>query len=166
MEKIITNIDKSSTKEFIQGTFLFSWVAFAFSFVLIGLYITFGIINNSWSEFLQIVLVVLGGLLLILSILIIFNYLNALKKVEDFKRTIVYDFLDEYIAFDIYREQEVIENGKVYYVDLIDYKVTKNYVFLRLKNNTWLAIKKEEGLIDFITSKGIVKHNALRIVRK
>ena len=166
MEKISTVIDKNSTKEFIQGTFIFSWVALFTALSLIALYIVFGIINNSWGDLLQIVLVVLGGSLLVLSILVIRNYFNALAKMDNFKRTIVYEFLDDAISFTVNKEDEAIENGKVYYEDFISYKATKNYVYLRLKNNTWLAIKKEEGLISFITSKGINKHNAFINTRK
>lgn len=85
----------------------------------------------------------------------IIAYLTALNKVKNFTRTIVYDFLDDSIIFEIYRKEEKIENGKIYYQDLVSYKVSKNYIYLKLQNNTWLAINKEEGLLDFIQSKGI-----------
>ena len=166
MQKISTLIDRNSTKEFMHGTYIFAWISLIVALGIIGLYITFGVINNSWNEFLQIVLVVLGGVLLVLCILILFNYWNALKKMDGFKRTIIYEFLDDALCFEIYRENEVIENGKIYYQDFLDYKVSKNYVFLRLKNNTWLAIKKEESLVDFINSKGIAKYKAFRMNKR
>lgn len=166
MKKISTLIDKNSTKEFSQGTFIFALVAFVIALGIIALYIIFGVLNNSWLDLMQIVLVVLGGVLVVLCVLIVINYLNAIKKMEGFERTIVYDFLDDAVTYDIYREEEIVENGKIYYEDILDYKMTKSYVFLRLKNNSWLGVKKEEGLIEFIKSKGIFKHSSFRTVRK
>ncbi len=158
MKQIKTLIDKKSTKEFMQGYFRLSLVSFGVSFLMIALYIIFGILNSSWADPLQIVLVVSGGVLLVLSILMLTTYLNTINKTKSFIRTIVYDFNDETISFDIFREEEKIESGKIYYQDFVEYKESKNYIFLKLKNNTWLAIDKEEGLIDFIKSKGLKKH--------
>ena len=161
MKQIKTLIDKNSTKEFMQGYFRLSLVGFGVSLLIIALYIVFGILNNSWTDPLQIVLVVLGGVLLVLSILMVTTYLKTINKTKSFVRTIVYCFSDEAISFEIFREEENIENGKIYYQDFMEYKESKNYIFLKLKNNTWLAINKEEGLVDYIQSKGIRKHRFL-----
>ena len=161
MKQIKTLIDSKSTKEFIQGNFIFSLVSFVVSLVIIALYIVFGILNKAWVDPIQIILVVLGAVLLVLSIIMVVAYINAINKMKNYVRTVVYDFLDDAISFDIYRDEEKVESGKIYYQDFLEYKESKNYVYLRLKNNTWLAINKEEELISFIQSKGIEKHKLL-----
>ena len=161
MKQIKTLIDSKSTKEFIQGNFIFSLVSFAISLVIIALYIVFGILNKDWVDPIQIILVVLGAVLLVLSIIMVVAYINAINKMKNYVRTVVYDFLDDAISFDIFRDEEKVESGKIYYQDFLEYKESKNYVYLRLKNNTWLAINKEEELISFLQSKGIEKHRLL-----
>ena len=166
MEKIKTVIDKNSTKEFIQGAFAFAFVSLGVSLLIAAVYITFGVINNAWSDFLSIVLVVLGGVLFLLSIVMIAMYISALNKAKNFVRTVIYDFLDEAVSFEVYREEEKVEAGKLYYNDFIDYKETKNYIILRLKNNTSLVIQKEEGVLDLINSKGIPKQKFIALNRR
>ena len=161
MKQVKTFIDKNSTKEFIQGNLIFAIVSLGISLAIIALYVVFGILNKSWTDPLQIVLVVLGGVLLVLTIIMIVSYLNAINKVKDFKRTIIYNFEDNALSYDIYREEEKVDSGKIYYQDLLDYKESKNYIYLRIKNNTWLVVSKEEELITFIESKGIIKHKLL-----
>ncbi len=94
MKQIKTLIDKNSTKEFMQGYFRLSLVGFGVSLLIIALYIVFGILNNSWTDPLQIVLVVLGGVLLVLSILMVTTYLKTINKTKGFVRTIFYDCSD------------------------------------------------------------------------
>ena len=161
MKQIKTLIDSKSTKEFIQGNFIFSLVSFVVSLAIIALYIVFGVLNKSWVDPIQIILVVLGAVLLVLSIIMVVAYINAINKMKNYVRTVVYDFLDDAISFDIFRDEEKVESGKIYYQDFLEYKESKNYVYLRLKNNTWLAINKEEELISFLQSKGIEKHRLL-----
>ena len=158
MKQIKTPIDKVSTKEFVQGNFFFALVSLGVALAIIALYIVFGVINHSWTDPLQIVLVVLGGVLLVLSIIMVIGYLNSINKMKDFHRIIVYNFSDDEITYDIYKENQVMASGKAPYIDVLEYKESKHFVYLRLRNNTWLVISKEEGLLDFIQSKGIEKH--------
>lgn len=158
MKQIKTIIDQNSTKEFIQGNFIFALASLGFALVIVALYVVFGIINHSWTDPVQIILLVLAAVLIVLSIIMIVAHLKAMNKMKGYVRTIIYDFLDDVISFEIYRDEEKIETGKIYYQDFLDYKVSKHYVYLRLRNNTWLAINKEEELISFIKNKGIQKH--------
>ena len=161
MKQIKTLIDSKSTKEFIQGNFIFALASLGFALVIVALYVVFGIINHSWADPVQIILLVLAAVLIVLSMIMVVAYLKAMNKMKDYVRTIIYDFLDDAISFEIYRDEEKIETGKIYYQDFLDYKVSKHYVYLRLKNNTWLVIDKEEELIPFIQNKGIQKHKFL-----
>ena len=166
MEQIKTIINKNSTKEFIHGMFIFALFSLIVGLAMLGLYITFGVINNSWFDVLQIILLIIAILILFFGGFVIFRYFASLKKMDGYQSIIIYDFLDDYVSFDIYRNEEVVESGKVYYQDFLDYKETKSFIYLRLKNNTWLAIKKEEGLLDFIINKGISKYSTFKVVKK
>ena len=160
MEDIKTLIDKKSAKEFIQGNLIFSFVSLGVSLVIIALYVIFGVINKSWLDTLQIVLIVLGGILLVLSIIMIVNYVASINKMDNLVRTIVYHFSDVEITFDIYREEKLVQSGKALYNDLLEYKETKNYIYIRQRNNTWLILNKEDELIAFLNNKGIFKHKS------
>ena len=160
MEDIKTLIDKKSAKEFIQGNIVFSFVSLGVSLVIIALYVIFGVINKSWLDTLQIVLIVLGGILLVLSIIMIVNYVASINKMDNLVRTIVYHFSDVEITFDIYREEKLVQSGKALYNDLLEYKETKNYIYIRQRNNTWLILNKEDELIAFLNNKGIFKHKS------
>ncbi len=160
MKDIKTLINKKSAKEFIQGNFIFSFVSLGVSLVIIALYVIFGVINKSWLDTLQIVLIVLGGILLVLSIIMIVNYVASINKMDNLVRTIVYHFSDVEITFDIYREEKLVQSGKALYNDLLEYKETKNYIYIRQRNNTWLILNKEDELISFLNNKGIFKHKS------
>ena len=159
MEKITTTIDGNSAKEFIKGTYILDYVALGVGALCVVLYVIFGIAGDgkNWLSGLQLILLTVGVLLIVLAIVLL-NMLNkAIKKSNEFKRTITYDFSDEYLIYEVMRNEELIENGKLTYADLSKYKETKNYVYVGLKNNTWLAIDKVDGLTDFLNSKGLGK---------
>lgn len=165
MKEIKTLINEQSAKEFLKGNLIVSIVGIIVSLVIIALYVVFGIINHSWLDFLQIILVVLGAVLLVISIIMIVNYLSSILKMKNFTRTIIYTFSDTAITYDIYRNDEKVESGRTIYNDLIEYKETKNYIYLRQRNNTWLILNKEQELLDFINTRGIPKFKSVRMNR-
>ena len=159
MEKITTTIDGSSAKEFVKGTYILDYVALGIGALCVVLYVIFGIAGDgrNWLSALQLILLTVGILLIVLAIVLL-NMLNkAITKSNEFKRTITYDFSDEYLSYEVMRNDGVIENGKLSYSDLSNYKETKNFIFVGLKNNTWFAIDKAEWLISFLNSKGLKK---------
>ena len=166
MKENKTLINEQSAKEFLKGNLIVSVVGVVVSLVIIALYVVFGIINHSWLDFLQIVLVVLGTVLLVLSIIMIVNYLSSILKMKNFTRTIIYAFSDTAINYDIYRNDEKVESGRTIYNDLIEYKETKNYIYLRQRNNTWLILNKEQELLDFINTRGIPKFKSVKMNRR
>lgn len=157
MEKITTTIDGKSTREFTKSTYLLDFVALAASLLCIALYIVFGIANNDWTSSMQLVILIVGILLLVLALALLFVLSKTIKKANEFNRTITYQFDDEYLVYEVTRNNETIENGKLPYTDLVKYKETKNYVFVELKNNTWFVIDKVDSLISFLEGKGIHK---------
>ena len=76
----------------------------------------------------------------------IVNYVASINKMDNLVRTIVYHFSDVEITFDIYREEKLVQSGKALYNDLLEYKETKNYIYIRQRNNTWLILNKDKGI--------------------
>ena len=157
MERIITKIDGASSKEFVKGTYILDYVALVVGVICIALYVFFGIKDANWLSGLQILTIGSGLLLVILAIVLLASLNKAIKKADEFARTIAYEFEDEHLIYAVYRNEEIIENGKLPYSDLTRYKESKNYVFVGLNNNTWFAMNKVEGLTSFLESKGIYK---------
>ena len=166
MEKITTVIDGKSSREFVKPTFTLDYVALGVGAFCILLYIFFGIKDGNWLTGLSLILVVVGLLLVILAIVLLVKLNSALKKADEFKRTITYDFQDEYFVYEVKRDEEVIENGKLLYTDLTEYKETEHYVYVGLKNNTWFAVDKVEGLVSFLANKGLNKFKLVKAVKK
>ena len=162
MEKITTVLDTKVTKEFMKSGFIFAYISIAVSLLVLTVYILFGVITSSWLETSSVILLIAGSALLLLSLFLLFFYMNAVKKAGAFIRTAEYEFLDDSLVYTLYRNDEKIEEGKQYYQDLVDYKESKNYVFIRLKNNTFFAINKADGLLDFLSSKGLKKFKSFR----
>ena len=167
MDKITTIIDGNSSKEFVKGTFILDYVALGIGGLCILLYIIFGFAgHNNWLSGLQLILLSVGILLIVLAIALLSTLNKAIKKGDEFKRTITYEFEVDYLIYEVSRNEEIIENGKLPYTDFTEYKETENYVYVGLKNNTWFAIKKVDGLVAYLQSKGLTKFKAVRVNKK
>lgn len=159
MKKIETRIDGASAKEFVKGSYILDYVAFGVSLLCIALYIIFGIKDGEWFSILELVMIIAGALLLVLAVSLFFMLNKSIKKANDFPRTITYEFEKDYFLYAVSRNEEVIENGKLLYSDLLCYKETKNYVYAELKNGSWFAIRKVDDIVNFLISKGLRKKN-------
>ena len=168
MEKITTIIDGNSSKEFVKGTYILDYVALGVGSLCVILYIIFGIAGDgkNWLSGLQIILLTVGVLLIVLALVLLHSLNKAIRRGNEFKRSITYDFQDEYLVYEISRNGEAIESGKLPYSDFTEYKETKNYVYVGLKNNTWFIVDKVDGLIDFLSSKGLTKFKAIKFNKK
>lgn len=166
MEKIRTVINDKPLKELFHNTFILSLVAFIFSLVLASLYVTFSVTDEEWIETGRIILVILSGILMFLSLFLFVTCKKSIVKNRDFIREVEYDFQEDGLAFEVFRNHERIEGGKLRYQDLLDYKETKNYVFVRIGNNTCFIIDKVDGLIDFLESKNIKKFKSRKPRKK
>lgn len=154
MEKIRTKVDERSIKELLHGAIILAIVSFVLSLLIIVLFLIFFFHDMSVDPS-SISLIIAGGLLLLSSILLYSMQKLAIKRARQFVREVEYEFLDDSISYEVYRNEEKVESGKLPYQDFLDYRETKNYVFVRLKNNTYLAIDKVDGLSDFLKSKGL-----------
>ena len=158
MEKIRTHIDENVTKEASRSIVVLLWVGLGVSLLTYGLYVLFGVIGGDWLGGSNITLLICGTVLLILILFLLLVYQGNLKKAKDYMRDIEYDLTDDAILFDVYRDNEKIENGKLYYKDFQNYRVTKSYILIKLLNNSILAIDKVDGLEEFLQSKGLRKN--------
>ena len=166
MEKIKTIIDRKANKEILGTTFALTWLCFAFSLLCVVLYFLFSILFNNWLDPISISSLVIGIIILVFAVVVLFYLSNNLKKSTHYVREAIYDFTDDALLYEVHQNGEKIEEGKVYYCDLLDYKETKNYIYLRLRNNTFICVSKVDGLLDFIISKGISKFKMIKAVRK
>ena len=166
MQRIKTIIDRKANQELLSATFCLGWLGFAISLLCVVLYFLFGIIFNDWLSPSLISCLAISVLILILSLIILFYLSNNLKQSSRYVREAIYDFLDDALLYEVYQNDEKIEEGKVRYCDLLDYKETKNYIYLRLRNNTFICVSKVDGLLDFIISKGIHKNKIIVLDRK
>ena len=158
MEEIRTVIDRKPTLEFVKGHIVLACLALSLSILIFGLYILFGFLDNGWINYKYTLLLILGAILFPLGMLLLFTCKTSLKKANEFNRLAVYNFYDDYLFYEIYRNEEKVEEGKQYYQDLLDYKEGKEFVFVRMKNNTYFVINKVDGLLEFLNSKNIKKH--------
>lgn len=166
MEKIKTILDKKASKELLSTTFALAWSCFGISLFCIVLYFFFGILLKEWSDASLITALIIGVIIFIFSLFVLFYLSNNLKKANSYVREAIYEFTDDALLYEVYQNGEKIEEGKTYYRDIVDYKVTKNYIYLRLRNNTYFCVNKVDGLLDFIANKGISKHKIINATRK
>ena len=166
MDKITTKIDGQSAKEFVKGTFILDYVAICVGVLCLLLYLFFGIKDGNWLSGISIILLVVGLLLIILASVLLSTLINAIKKADEFTRTITYEFEADYFIYEVSRNDEIIENGKLPYTDLTEYKETEHYVYVGLKNNTWFAINKVDNLVAYLESKGLTKFKAIKTAKK
>jgi hypothetical protein len=60
----------------------------------------------------------------------------------------------------------VIQQGDIPYQNLAGYKETKNYVFLAIKDNSFLAFNKSEDILSFVKEKGLARIKTIQASRK
>lgn len=166
MDKITNVVDGESSREFVKGTFILDYVALGVGIFCIILYLIFGIGQRNWLVILNLILLTVGILLVVLSIVLLVKLNTAIKKGNEFKRTVTYEFESEHLLYEVTRNEEVIESGKLPYTDLTSYKETENYVYVGLKNNTWFVMKKVEGLVQYLESKGLKSFKAVKFNKK
>ena len=154
MEKIRTTLDERSVKELLHGAIVLAIISFAVSLLTIALFLVF-FFHDMHVDPSSISLLIAGGILLLSSILLYSMQKLAIKRARQFAREATYEFLDDVIGYEVYRDEQLMESGKLPYQDFLDYRETKNYIFVRLRNNTYLAIDKVDGLSDFLKSKGL-----------
>ena len=162
MEKIETRIDDQAVKELYKPLYRLVIIAFIVAVAFIAFYISFSAITKNWLDILNIVALSVSIVLIFAAIVLLVKLNQQVKQAQSFGRTAVYEFLDDYIAYEVYRQEEKIEEGKCYYRDLLGYKEAKKYVFLVYGNNSYLAIKKVDGLVAFIESKGLKRTKVLK----
>ena len=157
MEKITTVVDQKTARELSFKTQLLVIGSFVFGLVSIGMYFLFSYLNNNFGDIINIVLLVLGTFLVALSLFLEFavqRRINLYKK-NGYEAT--YEFLDNHIQLQAFRNGEKFQDGKIKYTDIYGYWEGKNYITLKLNNMNTLPISKVSGLTEFLDSKGVLR---------
>ena len=157
MEKITTVVDQKTARELSFKTQLLVIGSFVFGLVSIGMYFLFSVLNNNFGDIINIVLLVLGTFLIALSLFLEFavqRRINIYKK-NGYEAT--YEFFDNHIQLQAFRNGEKFQDGKIKYTDIYGYWEEKNYITLKLNNMNTLPISKVSGLTEFLDSKGVLR---------
>ena len=155
MEKITTVVNQKTAREISFKTQILVVVSFVFGLVCMGMYFLFSVLNNNFGEIINIVLLVLCTFLVALSMFLEFavqRRINIYKK-NGYEAT--YEFLDNHIQLQAFRNGEKFQDGKIKYTDIYGYWEGKNYVTIKLNNMNTLPISNVSGLTEFLDSKGI-----------
>lgn len=166
MEKIETVIDQQVAKEHLRP--LLNWALFCvvISAICTGLYILFSILQNNWVDVINIVLVATGGFILLCSIFFVVTYFINLNKVKNLNNVLTCEFFEDHLHLTSYKEDKLIQEANIYYSELIGYKESKNYIFLGLKNNNFITVKKVDFIISFVQEQKLPKIKAMSASRK
>ena len=156
MEAITTNIDKRVYKELYKKTIIFEAISIALGIILLTSCIIIGIINNNWSNALMIIYLALSIVLILVSLFYLFKIVNAINMFTKDNLLYTVNFQDEYMSTKVVRGEEVIRESKILYEEVLGYKETPNYIFLKTKAGL-VTLQKEEGLMDFVNQKGFIR---------
>ena len=132
-------------------------VSFIGAVVCGGLYATLSTLQNDWANILNITLLFFGVLFLLLGFFILPGYVKSTRKNNDFFRIVTYDFQDDFVITEVFKNDEKIAEAKYYYRDVLGYRETKNYIFLKVNNNSFFGIYKTDELLTFVKEKGFKK---------
>ena len=157
MEKIETRIDDKMCKDLYRPLYRLVLIAIIVAIVFVAFYVTYSLITKNWLDILNIVALSVSFLMVVCAIYLLVKINQMVKQAQAFGRTAIYELFDDYVSYEIYRQNEKIEEGKCYYSDVLGYKESKDNVFLMMRNNAYIGIKKVDGLVAFIKSKGLTK---------
>ena len=158
MEKIITVVDSKCAKELAAKNRMMYGTSILAGLICLGLYIGFSAANGNWGDTLNIVMVVAGVICLVLSALLIYSTLKAIKEADEKLITLISDFQDEYVVMELYnKDNEKTGESKFFYKDLLSYYEREHYVFLKVNQQSYFPVLKVPGLVDLLKSKGLPK---------
>lgn len=78
-------------------------------------------------------------------------FINALNRVD------VFTFDDEYLTWAQYEGETELSSHKLFYKDILYFRLTKTYALLYYNKKDCAPITKSDELIDFLISKNIKK---------
>lgn len=157
MEKITTVIDEKANKELAKPTRILSYIIGFLGAACIGFYITFSALTKTWGDALNIVLVIVGAIFLLFGVYFDHIITKALKRAKADPFTSISDFQDEYVFIEIFKNEEKMSEGKIYYNTIKRMLVRKNYIYLVGENRMTYVFTKSDELLDFLSKTGVKK---------
>lgn len=134
--------------------------------MLVGVFFGCGFAFNDFGSVVNVVSIVTAILSLAFALVAFRSYKRAINYAREYVRTLTIEFLDDCMTSEGYKGGEKISEGKFFYDDALAYKISKNYVFLMLKNNTFLPLNKTEEIINFLKEKGLKETKSLVVKKK
>ena len=166
MKKDTVLINEKVVGEHLKPVFNFALFCFIAAVVFFALMIVFSILNNNWLEVSTIIFAIVGALCLFAGLFAIINYVKGINIAKTHASKMDYEFFDDHLSYVTSRDDRVIQQGDIPYQNLAGYKETKNYVFLAIKDNSFLAFNKSEDILSFVKEKGLVRIKTVQASRK
>ena len=153
--EISTKFNKKCIKELFKNSFLISIFGLVAGVICFAAYVTFSIINNSWTDMWSIILIIAGVFVISVSLVLFLKIIKLEKVAEESNGTFKETFLDDRLKVETFRGEIKVDEKEITYASLINFSLTSNYVFLKLENKSVLPVTRSEELINFLLSKNI-----------
>lgn len=157
MEKIKTTFDGSTNKAYFKRPIICAIVGFVYAFCVFCWYGLNYIITKEPPDTFGTILSVLSAVLVVFGITYLVLIFKTIRTADKNRMETVSEFFDEYIFVEVYKNEEKIQETKFYYDTIASYRVVKDYIFLKVNNNTVFPISNVPGAEDFLRSKSIKK---------
>lgn len=148
-------INRKTALERNKNNIAWSIGAFVFGAALLGSGIPLYIKNT--SDWMWMLLIVLGGFLIIGSIGLCFMVLRYGSQANAANTEVETSLEDDFILITIYKKGEKVTDSKVNYRDILYVKTTKSYLFAFMAQNQAIPMERRDGLLAFLLEKGIQK---------
>ena len=131
----VTKLDKNVNKELNRKNMI-SWLIV----MLIGIAVTaYGVVSTLFSlleSFYCSLLMVIGLLFITFSLICIIIIIKIGKEQKDSDIELVYDFCKKYVILKRVKGEEIIEQEKIIYKNIIKTRKTKHFIYIYKTDKT------------------------------
>ena len=166
MKKDSVIINEKVAGEHLKPVFNFALFCFIAAIVFFALMVVFSILNNNWFGVSTIIFAIVGALCLFGGLFSLINYIKGINITKAHSSKMDYEFFNDHLSYTTSRDGRVIQQGDVPFTSLVGYKETKNYVFLAINSNSFLAFNKSEDILSFVKEQGLVRIKTVQANRK
>lgn len=152
--RIETRVDGRCVKEYFKKLHIIYSIFSGICVFMIALLIACGLILRRFDDRLLLGLTAMFLLGLFCAFFLIWMSSYA-KTINEHAYDAVYDFTDEILHVETFKNGEKKSEERIDYNDLIFFKVGKNYIYVFLYNMAFYAVDKDDKLIDFLLSKNV-----------
>lgn len=153
MEKCSVTINKELVNELTKKNLILALAVVIGSFlVVVGVTIYLILSTN----YFFIAVIAIFGFLFAFGLVLLFFIIRNRKSASKKNTRIDTEFFDDYFISNSFNEENAkIQEVKLFYKDMLNLKVTKNYIFFFLDGRSVWPLARSEELLEFLKSKGI-----------